>query len=191
MTLHIAGVVLAGGQSRRFGTDKAEALYRGRPLIDWAFDALTPHTGLLLVSGRTHPIHRTVIDRPRPGLGPLGGLAGALQTAREMNCSHLLSVPCDTPELPDGLLAALCTHPKGSYVANCPVIGFWPTQLGEALEAYLASDGNKAVRAWADNVALEPMQGVSDIPNINNPTDLAQLTGLPRDPATPEQPGVP
>lgn len=173
--MRIAGVVLAGGQSRRFGSDKAEELFRGRPLIDWSLDALQPHAELLLVSGRPHPVHETAADRPRAGLGPLGGLAGALLAAQSKGFSHLLSVPCDTPVLPAGLLAALTEHDNGAYAATCPVIGFWSTGLGEVLERHLEDGGRRAVMAWAETTGAVAVDGFGEIPNVNSVADLAKL----------------
>lgn len=175
--MRIAGVVLAGGQSRRFGSDKAEENFGGRSLLDWSLAALAPHVELLLVSGRPHPRHLTVADRPAAGLGPLGGLAGALAAAQDRQFTHLLSLPCDTPRLPHGLLDALQTHPEGCFAASCPVIGFWPTRLGAELETHLAAGGPRSMRAWTQAAGIMPLDWTGDIPNINSPVDLADLGG--------------
>lgn len=170
--MRVAGVVLAGGQSRRFGSDKAAAPFRGRTLLDFSIMALRPHCDLVLVAGRYHPAYPLSADRPGRGFGPLGGLAGAMQRARTLGFSRLLSLPCDTPRLPDGLLAALLLQAEGAYVAACPVIGFWPTRLGAGLECHLADGGSKAVRAWAESENIAPLTGFGDIPNINCVSDL-------------------
>ena len=62
-------------------------------------------------------------------MGPLGGLAGAMQAAKAAGFTHLLSLPCDTPELPAGLIERLTQSNEGAYVAGCPVIvsGCWRT----------------------------------------------------------------
>jgi molybdopterin-guanine dinucleotide biosynthesis protein A len=49
----ILGVVLAGGLSTRFGSDKAQALWRGRSLLDHALDALAPIARALRSAGGT------------------------------------------------------------------------------------------------------------------------------------------
>ena len=175
MTIRIAGVVLAGGQSTRFGSDKAEQHFRGRRLIDWSLAALAPYAEILFVAGRDYPPYASVADRPRPGLGPLGGIAGALAAAQGKDCTHLLSLPCDTPLLPDGLLAALRGHADGAYVASCPVIGLWPTRLAGSLEQHLANDGPRAIRAWAEAAGIAPLDGFPPIANVNSVADLADL----------------
>lgn len=172
----IAGVVLAGGRSTRFGSDKAEQLYRGRKLIDWSLDALRPHAEILFVAGRDYPPYASVADRPHAGLGPLGGIAGALGAAQAGSCSHLLSLPCDTPHIPDGLLAALCRREGGAYVASCPVIGLWPASLASPLERHLADGGPRAIRAWAEIAGIAPIDSFAPIANVNSVADLADLT---------------
>ncbi len=162
--------MLAGGQSARFGSDKADALYRGRKLIDWSIAALEPHCEALFVSGRDHPALIGVADRPKAGLGPLGGLAGAMQAAKAAQFTHIMSLPCDTPEVPGRLFEQLLLA-DGAFASSCPVIGIWPTAFGEGLEAWLAADRPRSVRAWAeahDCVAID----VGPILNINQVADL-------------------
>ena len=171
----IAGVVLAGGASSRFGCDKAEQIWRGRKLIDWSIAALAPFCGAIYVSGHAHATRESVPDRPRPGLGPLGGLAGALTRARDAGYGRLLSLPCDTPHLPGDLLASLAAAQSAAYVADCPVIGIWPTGHADGLTAWLADDRPRAVRAWAEAIGAKPLAPGAAIPNINRVGDLAQL----------------
>ena len=175
MIRRAAGVVLAGGQARRFGEDKAMALYRGRRLIDWSLAALEPYAELLLVSGHEHPKHLVVADLPEAGLGPLGGLAGALSIAADCGFSHLLSVPCDTPHIPPALLAELASSEEACYAESCPIIGCWPTDLAAALIAYLANGMPRAVRRWAAHVGATAIRGYPEIENINHAADLAAL----------------
>jgi len=170
-TKRIAGVVLAGGRSSRFGSDKAEALYKGRRLVDWSIAALEPHCETIFVSGHDHPDHPRVADRPEAGMGPLGGLAGAMQAAHASGFTHILSMPCDTPEVQAGLIERLTQSNEGAYVAGCPVIGLWRTSDGGALEGWLAEDRARSVRAWAeaqDYAALE----APPILNINRVEDI-------------------
>ncbi len=170
-----AGVVLAGGRSERFGSDKAAALWRGRSLVDWSVAALAPYCDTIFVSGRDHPAHVRVPDRPEPGLGPLGGLAGALFAAQEQGRDRILSLPCDTPEIPAGLLDRLCAQDKAAYVDSCPVIGIWPVADAARLESWLASGKPRAMRAWTDEIGAIAIRADSPIPNINHPADLAHL----------------
>lgn len=171
----IAGVVLAGGQSLRFGADKACARYRGRALIDWSLAALARHAELVFVSGYCHPGHESVADLPRAGLGPLGGLAGALAAAEARGFTHLLSIPCDTPHIPDALFQALRATNGPAYAEACPVIGLWPTALAASLADYLERGLPLAVRAWCAHSRAQSIHSLEPIANINHVAELGAL----------------
>jgi molybdopterin-guanine dinucleotide biosynthesis protein A len=170
----LAGVVLAGGASSRFGRDKAEEIYAGRKLIDWSIAALAPLCGVVFVSGHTRPSHESVPDRPRTGLGPLGGLAGALTAARDAGYERLLSLPCDTPQLPEGLLERLCRSDGAVFALSCPVIGIWSSADADRLAAWLEDDGPRAVRAWAEAIGAQAVESDA-IVNINRVQDMEKL----------------
>jgi molybdopterin-guanine dinucleotide biosynthesis protein A len=115
----IAGLVLAGGRSARFGSDKALADFRGRPLALWSLGALRPHVAALGVSGQgalaTALGVEAVPDPPGAPDGPLAGLISGLAWAARHGCALLATAPCDTPFLPPDLvphlLAALGDRP--------------------------------------------------------------------------------
>ncbi|ALR21507.1 MULTISPECIES: molybdenum cofactor guanylyltransferase [Sphingobium] len=172
----VLGVVLAGGLSSRFGTDKAEALYRGRSLLDWSMGNLADFVDSVMISGRMHPVYGGVEDRPQAGLGPLGGLAGAMAVARERGFAHVLSMPCDTPDMPRALLVELCAKERAAYATGCPVIGLWPSVLAGELEEYLLRTGNRSVRHWAESIGACPVGIGLTIANVNYTGDLERLT---------------
>ncbi|HEY8491167.1 MAG TPA: molybdenum cofactor guanylyltransferase [Dehalococcoidia bacterium] len=111
----VTGAVLAGGRSRRMGTDKARLELGGRPLLFYVLDALTTVADDLLVVGPRHrlpplpPAVRAVEDR-RPGRGPLEGIATAL---RESRGRWVLVAACDLPFLQPALLRELCDRAAG------------------------------------------------------------------------------
>jgi len=97
--MKISAVLLAGGESRRFGTDKAAFVLDGKPLWERQLDTLSavqPHE--LLVSARKDPPWRPseigfVPDTP-PSRGPISGLVAAFSA---MSGSHLLALAIDLP----------------------------------------------------------------------------------------------
>ena len=170
----ILGAILAGGRSRRFGSDKARALLDGRALIDHVASALAPHVDRVIVCGGAHAGLPTVPDRPEPDLGPLGGINAALRYAEEHGFARVITLPCDTPVLDAGLIALLAARGDAAIVGECPVVGVWPSRLAPDLDRFLADSGDRSVRAWAraaDAISLS----VSPPPNINSPADLAHL----------------
>lgn len=98
MTITIA--ILAGGQSKRMGTDKALLDVDGVPLLTRiAGEALATGRRVVVV-GRQRPAdwpHTDVhfVKDPAGGNGPIGGLSAALTFARE----PVLLLACDMPGL--------------------------------------------------------------------------------------------
>lgn len=105
------GVVLAGGSSRRFGgIDKARLPLGGRTLLARAVDTLTTVCGrCLVVGGQARANAPTVPDR-RPGAGPLGGIATALEA---IATPHALVLATDLPFMTVALLHALQDAGRG------------------------------------------------------------------------------
>jgi molybdopterin-guanine dinucleotide biosynthesis protein A len=138
-----------------------------------------------------------IADRIAGHAGPLAGLHAALVWARECgaNIRHVVTVACDTPFLPDDLvarfLAALEETGRECCVARSgqgvhPVIGLWPIGLAGTLEAALV-EGQRKASAWAEQqgaveVFFHPAQlggrAIDPFFNINRPEDLAEANAL-------------
>jgi len=166
----ILAAILAGGRSSRFGSDKAAAEWAGRPLLSHVRDLCENYADAVVVVGREDGIP----DRPAPGLGPLGGIAGALYHAATHGFDSVLTVPCDTPRLPKALIAALLRRAP-SYCSDAPVIGHWPAALADALVDHIAHDAKRSVRGWAQQIGALPIAAPEPIANVNTPEDLATL----------------
>ena len=99
--------ILAGGQSKRLGQDKALISIHGdgRPLIAHQVEKLQALSGDLFIVGPDRPGYRAfgaplALD-DYPGEGPLGGIATALRRAHH---ERVLLVACDLPFLSVPLL---------------------------------------------------------------------------------------
>lgn len=174
-SLKLLGAILAGGQSRRFGSDKARAPYQGRPLLDHVTDVLRPQVDALVVAGRDWPGLRRVDDLPRPGLGPLGGLAGAIEHAAQGGYDAVLCSGCDILGLPADLAGQLGAPP--AIIADIPVVGLWPAGIGDALLDWLQASGRHSVYAFADHIGARRVSLRDRLRNINRPHDLEQGSG--------------
>lgn len=173
--MRLLGAVLAGGQSRRFGSDKALAPLGGKPLIEHVIAALAKQTDAVIVCGREW--EDWVPDRPGPELGPLGGINAALHCAAARGFDAVLTVPCDAPLLPPDLAERLAAHGPAVFVENMPVIGLWPAALAAKLDAHLADADDRSVRGWARAAGALSYVLDRSIPNVNSPTDLNRISG--------------
>lgn len=165
----VLGAILAGGQSSRFGSDKAVATLHGERLIDLARTALAGQCDAVVVVGREDG----VADWPAPGLGPLGGVAGALRHARANGHHLVLTCGVDSVGLPPDLVKRLSLAP--AYVVGQPVIGLWPVEALAALEARLAGPGSHSMRAFADEIGARGVDLHLPLGNVNTREDLARL----------------
>lgn len=169
----ILGAILAGGQSRRFGDDKALALLAGRPLIGHVIGALADQVNAIVTIGRDGG---GVADRPRPGLGPLGGLNAALHHARDRGFDSVVTVGCDMPLLPPDLVARLQAGGLPSFVRMSPIVGYWPTDLADPLDLHLGEIEDRSMRRWAQAAGAVAIDLPTALANINTPADLAALS---------------
>lgn len=167
------GALLAGGRSSRFGSDKAEALFKGRRLLELGAEALGSHCREFVIVGRQVPEFCSVEDWPEPHMGPLGGIAGALSYAAKHGFDEVLSIPVDCVSLPPDLRKML--EPAPSCLAGHPVIGLWPVSCLPVLEAILLGDGKKSVKTFARKVGARMIEDPFEPPNINSRADLERL----------------
>ena len=164
------GAVLAGGESRRFGSDKALAMLDGVPLIDHAARALSGHVERVVIIGREHGEWQSAPDRPDTSLGPLGGIAGALSHAMVSGAPSVLTVACDVPHPPASLFAALARPP--AFVEEHPVFGHWPASLLPDLLTWLGHEGDRSVRGFARAFDAIPVRIDEPIDDIDTREDL-------------------
>jgi len=108
--LGLTGFILAGGKSARMGRDKA--------LLDWHGQTLLAHMTELVsaVTGEVHVVGRGQLPDRVPGLGPLSGIATALETSAT-NANLVVAV--DLPKLTVEFLKFLTSQAERS---NDPLI---------------------------------------------------------------------
>lgn len=91
-------VVLAGGESRRFGSDKLAADLRGRSLLDATLDSVPPDLPVVVV-GPARAVRRPVrfVREEPPGGGPAAALVAGLTAALEAGADRFATLPGDAP----------------------------------------------------------------------------------------------
>jgi len=166
----ILGAVLAGGQSSRFGSDKALADLGGQTLLTHAVKSLEAQCDAVVVIGRETAPVPTLPDWPRAHMGPLGGIAAALRHAEAAGYDAVMTCAVDSVGLGSDALEQL--SPPPAYCASQPVIGLWPAAAALQIEAIITGDGKHSMRAFAEMIGARAVQ-LSSIPaNINTPADL-------------------
>lgn len=145
-------------------------MFEGRRLLDHAAAGLGPFVERVVTIGGSEGVS----DLPAPGLGPLGGIAGALVHAEREGFESVLTIACDMPRLPDGLIADLLRHPP-AWCADAPVLGHWPASLAGSLLGHLEAGGDRSVKRWARSMGARPVASPSRIVNVNTLADLATL----------------
>lgn len=130
----ITGVILAGGESRRMGGNKALLPLNSEPILAHVIRALQPVVESLLLVTNTPEIYSSfkleMASDLRPGFGALGGIYTALKT---INSHQALIVACDMPLLSCRVLArmtrlarsydVLVPHDGQHYEPLCAVYG--------------------------------------------------------------------
>lgn len=169
----ILGCVLAGGLSTRFGSDKAMADLHGRTLLARAVDALAGWCEHVIIAGRPTGPAPCIPDWPRPGMGPLAGIAAALRFAEDENYASVLTIGVDSVALPGDLLQIL--SPPSAYLETQPVVGHWQTEAASLVCAILQSEGRHSMFAFAQAAGAREVKSRHTPANVNTPADLAKL----------------
>jgi molybdopterin-guanine dinucleotide biosynthesis protein A len=190
MNQDLTAVVLAGGLARRMGgQDKGLVEVFGKPMIEHVLDCLRPQVEQILINAnRNHDIYASynypvISDSIEGYCGPLAGMASAMQ---HCDTAYLMATPCDSPFLPDDLVArlynALQAEQASISVAHDgdrmqPVFALLDCNLLESLLAFLHSGERKIDRWYAQQHCV--LADFSDCPdtflNINSPEDITEL----------------
>lgn len=182
----VTGIILAGGESRRFGSDKALFEYNGKKLIEYAIASLRPVCGQILLS--THHTHKyaftglTCVADLFPRCGPVAGIHACL---RHSTAAHHLIVGCDMPWINTGLFEFLLQNSSGYQVVIPVHKGFKETMASyyhksctEILENALQEERYKILDAIAPLKTLFPetdnevFYSQKLFANINYPKDI-------------------
>ena len=178
----VTGLLLLGGASRRFGSDKARFVMEGRTMAERAYSAVRPLVTEVLLSvqapGTAPPLEgEEVVDRYR-GCGPLAGVHAGLLRCRT---PWLLVVACDLPHLTTDALRTLlqaraqehpvvASHDDGYLQPLCAV---YPVSMLTLVEALLA-ERQLAMHALLGRLGRYTPVVLPDVVlrNVNTPADL-------------------
>ncbi len=187
-----AGLVLAGGRSRRFGSEKAVAQLHGRALMDWVADKLASFPVFAVSTApdaaaaqRAMTIGAAVLfDDPSLPQGPLNGVHAGLVWACALGLDFLATAPCDAPLMTGAVYPALidgigeadaCFAVVGTD--EHPLCAVWRTNVAATLRDILAQGQHPPVRSvlaqlGARRVGFDDARGFA---NANTREALVEL----------------
>jgi molybdopterin-guanine dinucleotide biosynthesis protein A len=198
----IAGVLLAGGLSRRMGGgDKCLRPIGGRTILEHIVERVRPQVAPLVLNANGDPSRFDAFGLPVVGdtvegfAGPLAGVLSGLEWVHKNapECGWLASFPTDSPFLPLDLVKRLAdaVARTGADLACAasggrahPVIGLWPVRLAGDLRRAMVEEDIRKVDAWTGRYRLEqvsfPVEPFDPFFNTNRPEDLEAAEALMR-----------
>ena len=188
----VTGVVLAGGKASRMGgQDKGLMMLDGQPLWRHVADRLYPQVNRIVISAnRNLEIYRAsglpvMADMLSDFPGPLAGMLSVMQQTDD---EWLLFCPCDTPFIPDNLVARLTAERLQAPVVwvhdgdrDHPAIALAHRSLAPHIADYLAK-GERRVMVFMRQVgghSVDFSGMINAFRNINTPEDLQNNEGKP------------
>ena len=158
--MRLSAIILSGGRATRMnGIDKGLVPLQNKPLVQHVIERVMPQVDeILLNANREIEQYKTfnlpILQDDNPDfIGPLAGFSLGLK-----HCKHdyLLTVPCDSPLIPEDLVARLMKAllEKGADIAiaksggyNHPVFCLMKKSVLPSLTTYLAQ-GERKVSTW-------------------------------------------
>jgi molybdopterin-guanine dinucleotide biosynthesis protein A len=184
----IAGAILAGGRSTRFGQDKVLLLFRDKPLLAHLRGVLEPVVSEMFIVGHPRPEFELIGLRVLTDLisdaGPLGGIYTALES---IGAPFVLVVAADMPFLSTPLLRRIlepamtadAVIPRGPRGLE-PLCAVYSRSCIDPIRRSLDKGDRRIVRALQGMEVLNPEILVGEDEkdpffNINYPEDYERL----------------
>ncbi|WP_413379461.1 molybdenum cofactor guanylyltransferase [Alkalihalobacillus sp. 1P02AB] len=125
------GVLLAGGESRRYGSPKAFAMLNSKPFYQHSLTCLESFTDKQLIISHPNLVlnfkqngHKNIYTDKEPyqGLGPLAGIFSAMEYE---DSDWYVIAPCDTPYIKESIYQRLIqqlNQPNSDYDVVIPLV---------------------------------------------------------------------
>jgi len=181
------GLVLAGGKSRRMGSDKASLTQGGETQLDRSMKLLDAHLDRVFVSTSQDqaddPLRRNfeqIVDAYED-LGPLAGILSAMDKNPQVSW---LVLACDLPNVDDATIAFLLDNASAEHAATAfrsvhdelpePLCAIFRPECRVIIDRFVQEGANcprKILINSPTHLLDQPNPGA--LHNINSPEDLA------------------
>lgn len=154
--LQATAIIMAGGESRRMGTDKSMLPFEGKPIIEHIYNQLMPHFSQILISSSEKAkydfLDAKVVPDRLPGRGSLMGIASAVRVSdNDLN----FVIACDIPQIDFGLVKTMLRQcrkfdaviPKTIDSWFEPLFAVYSKNVLAAVDDFLATGENKIIDA--------------------------------------------
>ena len=159
--MDVTGIILAGGKSSRMGTDKGMQELCGKPLIQYAIQALSGLCDTIIISSSSkayHSLGNKVVADVFPGIGPMGGIYSAL---KQSNTEKNLVLSCDLPFVSKELMSFILKNSEGFEIAVPyegnqhyePLCGFYNQSVLKLMGEYIQK-GNYKLPDLFDEISI-------------------------------------
>lgn len=191
---NILGVVLAGGKSQRFGSDKASIKLGDKSLIEHTISKIENNfREVLIISNDKKNLTKKkniffTKDLIDGHLGPLIGVLTAMEWVKKNKKSYnwIATFPCDTPFFDQNIIEKIKSYQSNSLEKlfflksgnkRHNIFGLWSMELKDILYKDI-NDGFRKVEDWANKVGSEIIEIKSEndynFLNINTKEDLEE-----------------
>jgi molybdopterin-guanine dinucleotide biosynthesis protein A len=188
------GVIIAGGQSRRFGGgDKFLNKLNGKPILNHVLERVRPQVSELIINSNSNTTALVrfgcpvIADIVQGFVGPLAGVLTGMEWAstNTPECRWIATFPADAPFIPRDCLKKMKLYAeKDLYDIICvssggrthPVCALWRIDLANELRLAIVNEEMRKIDLWTARYRLATIEFL-DQPfdpffNINRPEDL-------------------
>lgn len=180
------GLVLAGGESRRMGEEKALIRYSGEPQIARAATLLREVCDDVYVSARAdqeHVARAAGVELIPDQLMEIGPASGVLSAMRAHPDAAWFVLACDMPFVDAGTIRRLAVEREASCCATAfenadgriePLCAIYERKARPPLEESVRA-GNMSLRAWLEIVPIRRIAApnAETLWSVNSPTERA------------------
>ena len=193
----VSGVILAGGESQRMGSDKSLLPIQGARFIDRVYARLNDLFDEVIIVTNSPKLYQDIPCRKVPDIYlKQGALAGIHAGLSQVQQSRAFVVGCDMPFVSAEMVRKICFHAEQgdlilplSSSGHEPLHALYEKSCLPAMEQVLEA-GHKRIMKFFSQVKVVEIPAAELLPldpqeksfcNVNTPEEYFKLRGLPFD----------